>query len=54
MKYQTQTVKATCTLTFSIELEVEDGEDKRRLLREEALLKIAPPFNGWTLEVIED
>jgi len=40
-------------LTFQFEVELEDGEDKKRILREEALAKISPPFNGWLLKVEE-
>lgn len=54
MKHRTTVVKATATLTFPFQVELEDGEDKKRILREEALAKISPPFNGWTLEVKED
>lgn len=53
MKHRTQLVKATAILRFDFDVELEDGEDKRRVLREEALNKIAPPFDGWTLEVEE-
>jgi len=53
MKHRTTEVKATATLTFEITVEIEDGEDKKRILREEALTKISPPFNGWLLEVEE-
>jgi hypothetical protein len=44
-------VKAKATLTFNVEVEVEDGDDVKRLLREEAVQKISPPFGGWTIEV---
>jgi len=54
MKNQIQLVKATVLFTFPLEIEIEEGEDKKRILREEALLKLAPPFNGWKIEIKED
>jgi hypothetical protein len=53
MKHNQQTITAQATLTFEFSIDLEDGEDKKRALYEEALGKIDPPFDGWFLEVEE-
>jgi len=54
MKDRLRTIRANATLTFPFEVEVEDGEDVKRALYEEAFSMIDPPFDGWFLRVEEE